>query len=79
MLPGYHNATTWAVRSKGFTCRRLDNPAVVDQTNNPPATPKDATQATDEQREEQDLLDRRNQDPDAPGRHQTHHDIPDVN
>ena len=37
------------------------------QTNDPPATPKDATKATDEQRDMQDKLEHRNDDPEAPG------------
>ena len=64
---------------RGFTRRGCDNTAVVEQTNDPPATPKDATQATDEQREEQAQLDRRDEDPDAPAGHQTYRDIPDEN
>jgi hypothetical protein len=36
------------------------------QTNDPPATPKDATKATDEQRDMQDKLEHRNDDPEAP-------------
>ena len=42
----------------------------MEQTNNPPATPKDATKVTAEQQELQAKLDRQNDDPDAPGRHQ---------
>lgn len=49
----------------------------MEHTNDPAATPKDATKATDEQRAEQDLLDRRNEDPDAPARWQDRHQIPD--
>ena len=49
----------------------------MEQTNIPPPTPKDATMATEEQRELQEKLDHRNDDPDAPGRHQTRNDMPD--
>jgi hypothetical protein len=41
--------------------------------------PADARQATDEQREQQELLDHRNDDPDAPAGHQDRHQIPDEN
>ena len=50
---------------------------VVEQTNVPPSTPKDATQATEEQRELQEKLDHQDDDPDAPARSQTRHQIPD--
>lgn len=43
----------------------------------PPATPEDATQVTEEQRELQEKLDRQDEDPDAPGRHQSRHQIAD--
>jgi hypothetical protein len=49
----------------------------MEQQNTPPATPQDATKATEEQREEQELLDHQNDDPDAPGRHQDRHGIAD--
>ena len=41
------------------------------------AKPKDATKATEEQRELQDELDHQNDDPDAPGGHQTRKQVPD--
>lgn len=43
----------------------------------PEPTPKDATEVTDEQREEQDELDHQRDDPDAPGAHQDRHGIAD--
>jgi len=49
----------------------------MEQNNIPSANPEDATKATEEQRERQEKLDHRHDDPDAPGRHQTRHDIPD--
>jgi hypothetical protein len=49
----------------------------MEQSNNPPPTPKDATKATEEQRELQDKLDHRNDDPDAPGVHQTFKQVAD--
>ena len=49
----------------------------MEQQNNPPATPKDATKATEEQRELQDELNHADDDPDAPGNHQDHHQIAD--
>jgi hypothetical protein len=42
----------------------------MEQQNDPAAKPKDATKATEEQRDVQDKLDHRNDDPAAPGRHQ---------
>ncbi|WP_197518513.1 hypothetical protein [Mycobacterium sp. ACS1612] len=42
-----------------------------------PSTPKDARAATDDQRELQRELDHSDGDPDAPGRHQDRHDVPD--
>lgn len=49
----------------------------MDQRNVPPPTPKDATQATEEQRELQEQLSEDGQDPDAPGAHNSRHDIAD--
>ncbi|MGH3638023.1 MAG: hypothetical protein ACRDUX_03235 [Mycobacterium sp.] len=49
----------------------------MEQQNIPPSTPKDATKATEEQRELQEQLDHRNDDPEAPGRHQDRHQIAD--
>ncbi|HEX2213601.1 MAG TPA: hypothetical protein VHH12_09160 [Mycobacterium sp.] len=49
----------------------------MEQRTGPSATPKDATKATDEQREMQDQLDHRNDDPEAPGRHQDRHQVAD--
>jgi len=45
------------------------------QENNP--TPKDATKATEEQRELQNELDHQHDDPDAPGRHQSRDQVAD--
>nr|WP_194945739.1 hypothetical protein [Mycolicibacterium malmesburyense]CRL67427.1 hypothetical protein CPGR_00427 [Mycolicibacterium malmesburyense] len=45
--------------------------------NDPPATPKDATKVTEEQRALQDDLDHRDDDPEAPGGHQDRHDVAD--
>ncbi|MGE0217100.1 hypothetical protein [Mycolicibacterium sp.] len=49
----------------------------MEQNSTPPPTPKDATKATEEQRELQDKLERQDEDPDAPARSQTHRQIPD--
>jgi hypothetical protein len=43
--------------------------------NDPSLTPKDAGKATEEQREIQDELDHQNDDPDAPGGHETEDQI----
>ena len=49
----------------------------MDQSNDPPATPKDATEATEEQRELQEELDHKDDDADAPGRHQSRKQVAD--
>jgi hypothetical protein len=51
--------------------------SVVEQNNAPPPTPKDATKATEDQRELQEKLEHQDQDPDAPARSQSRHQIPD--
>ena len=79
MLPHHHSAARAVVSVPGFTSRRIDNPAAVEQNKNPPGTPKDATKATDEQRDLQDKLERRDEDPDGPASDQTYRDIPDEN
>lgn len=43
----------------------------------PADTPKDARKATEEQQELQDELEHQNDDPDAPGQHQSHHNVAD--
>jgi len=47
------------------------------EMNNPSSTPKDARQATEEQRDLQDKLDHQNDDPEAPGRHQSRAQVAD--
>ncbi|WP_192860232.1 hypothetical protein [Mycobacterium sp. MS1601] len=47
------------------------------QRNNPPATPEDATKATEQQRQLQDQLEHQHDDPEAPGQHQDRHGIAD--
>ena len=64
-------------RLQRFADGLLGNPLTMEQQNLPPATPKDATKATEEQRELQDALDHENDDPNAPGGHQDHHQIAD--
>jgi hypothetical protein len=49
----------------------------MEQQKTPPPTPRDATKATAEQRELQEQLDDREQDPQAPARHQDRHQIAD--
>ena len=62
-------------RAMPTNVRRL----VMEQTDIPPATPKDATEATQEQRELQEKLEHQNDDddPNTPGQHQTRHQIAD--
>ncbi|TQK28995.1 hypothetical protein [Arthrobacter sp. SLBN-53] len=45
--------------------------------SDPPANPADATEATADQRQVQDQLDRRHEDPDGPGLHQSRRQIAD--
>jgi hypothetical protein len=49
------------------------------EPNDPSARPKDATEVTDEQREQQDLFEHQGEDPDAPGQHESRHQIADEN
>ena len=49
----------------------------MEQSNIPPPTPSDATKATAEQRELQEQLDHQNDDPHAPGGHETRRQIAD--
>jgi hypothetical protein len=49
----------------------------MEQDNTPPTTSCAPTDANEEQRAMQDKLDHRNDDPDAPGGHQTREQIPD--
>jgi hypothetical protein len=49
----------------------------MDRTSEPSPTPKDATKATDEQREWQQELDDRGEDPQGPGLQQDRHQIAD--
>jgi hypothetical protein len=49
----------------------------MEQQNIPPSTPKDATEATEEQRILQDELDHRDDDPEAPAKHQSRHQVAD--
>lgn len=51
----------------------------MNQRNDPPAKPVDATEATDEQRDMQQQLDDQHADPDAPGAHNSRHQIADEN
>jgi hypothetical protein len=51
----------------------------VDPQNNidPAPLPEDASKPTEEQRELQEQLDHQDDDPHAPGLHQSRHDLPD--
>ena len=48
-----------------------------DANNSPPPVPRDAQEATEEQRQEQEQLEHLDDDPDAPGLRQSRHQIPD--
>ena len=45
--------------------------------NDPPENPKDAREVTEDQRELQDEFEHSNDDPDAPGGHQTREQVAD--
>ena len=51
----------------------------MDHKNNldPAPTPEDARRATEEQRQVQEQLEHQGEDPDAPGLHQSRHDVAD--
>lgn len=49
----------------------------MEQNNIPAPTPEDATKATEEQRDMQERLEHQDEDPDAPARTQSRHQIPD--
>jgi hypothetical protein len=49
----------------------------MEQTNDPPRTPKDATKATEDQQELQQKLDHRDDDPETPGQHQSRAQVAD--
>jgi hypothetical protein len=49
----------------------------MEHTDGPPPKPKDARLTTEEQRTEQDQLDHKDDDPDAPGRHQSRKQVAD--
>ena len=49
----------------------------MEKRNDPPETPKDARKATEEQRELQIELEHQDDDPDAPGGHQTRKQVAD--
>ena len=49
----------------------------MEHGNIPPRTPKDATKTTAEQRDLQEKLEHQDEDPDAPARTQSRHQIPD--
>lgn len=49
----------------------------MEQQNEPSGTPKDATKVTEEQRQRQEQLDHRNEDPQAPGQHQDRSKVAD--
>jgi hypothetical protein len=65
------------IRVAGFLDRQAGNLNRMEQQNVPPATPKDATKATEEQRDLQEQLNHQDEDPNAPGGHETRHQIAD--
>lgn len=53
------------------------NPFGMEQHSGSAPVPKDATKVTEEQRREQDQFDHKDDDPEAPGRHQDRHQLAD--
>ena len=49
----------------------------MEERSDPPENPSDAREATEEQRELQEEFDHQNDDPDAPGGHQTRKQVAD--
>ena len=49
----------------------------MDDRNDPPERPADAREPTEEQRELQDARDHQNDDPEAPGGHQSRRQVAD--
>jgi hypothetical protein len=60
-------------RPHGFANRDFGQPGDVNQ----PKEPKDATKSTEEQRQLQEELEHQDDDPDAPGLHQSQRNTPD--
>ncbi|QNJ92990.1 hypothetical protein HZU40_00905 [Mycolicibacterium fluoranthenivorans] len=77
-------ALTWDDRVGAFLLRGTGlplpvsgDPAYMEQSRIHPPIPEDATESTAEQRAMQDQLDHRNEDPDAPARFQSRHQVAD--
>ncbi len=68
--------TTSAAVPRLVPRRSVDTPA-MEERNDAPENPKDAREATEEQRELQEEFDHQNDDPDAPGGHQTRKQVAD--
>ncbi|WP_194166679.1 hypothetical protein [Mycolicibacterium sp. P9-22] len=49
----------------------------MEQHSRPSPVPKDATEVTEDQARQQELQNHKNDDPQAPGRHQDRHQIAD--
>jgi hypothetical protein len=49
----------------------------VENDGNAPKEPTDARQTTEEQRKTEELLEHQHDDPDAPGLHNSRHDVAD--
>ena len=58
------------------TCQTGDTSA-MEQQSTPPPTPKDATEASEEQRELQEELDHQGEDPEGPALQQTRNQVAD--
>lgn len=70
-------ANDCAVESRVYRARFAATPDRMEQHTTPPNIPKDATESTAQQREQQEQLDRQNEDPDAPARLQSRRQIAD--
>ena len=63
-------------RTGGMATREVA-PDVVEKHRRPSPVPKDATEVTEDQARQQDLQNHKDDDPQAPGRHQDRHQIAD--
>ena len=72
-------------RRPGYTLKAFDAHSTVSgraiwenlKNVNKPKEPEDARESTEEQRREQKQLEHQDEDPDAPGLHQSHRDVAD--
>jgi hypothetical protein len=67
----------WEILRERYADARRRSRVNHESSNTPPTPPEDARKATEEQRDLQEKLDHRDDDPEAPGLHQSRDDLPD--